>query len=86
MPSHWNDKDERESRSAVRRAFAREVRRISAIQNPFIAVVAIVTLGGMEIVALQRGIDGALFGIVVAAIAGIAGYTVHGLKRFGKNE
>ena len=42
--------------------------------NPWVAVVAIVCLAGMECVALSNGIDGALFTTVALIIGGIAGY------------
>lgn len=38
--------------------------------------VAIVVLGALEWKALEIGINGQLFGIVVAAITGLAGYTI----------
>lgn len=37
---------------------------------------AISVLGALEGVALVMGIDGTLFGAVIAAIAGIAGYEI----------
>lgn len=39
-----------------------------------IAVTAILTLGGLEGFALAQGVDGALFTLAAAAIAGIAGF------------
>ncbi len=39
-----------------------------------IAVVGIVTLGGLEAYALSQGINGALFTLAAVAIAGIAGF------------
>ena len=39
-----------------------------------IKCVAIAALGAMEAAALLTGVDGAMFGAVVAAISGITGY------------
>lgn len=41
-----------------------------------ISATAILVIGGLEAIALLKNIDGALFGLVIAAIAGIAGYQV----------
>jgi len=41
-----------------------------------ISCLAIIVLGAMECFALSKGIDGALFGSVIALIGGIAGYTI----------
>uniref|UniRef100_A0A6M3XWJ4 Holin n=1 Tax=viral metagenome TaxID=1070528 RepID=A0A6M3XWJ4_9ZZZZ len=43
-------------------------------------IAAIICLAGLEVVAMLKGIDGALFGIVVAAIAGLGGYEIKVLK------
>ena len=53
--------------------------------TPIVAMVCIVTL---EIVALLQGINGAIFGIVIAALAGLGGYEVKVLreKRKGGNN
>lgn len=40
------------------------------------AIVAIVCISTLEVVALLNGIDGAVFGIVIAAIAGLGGYEI----------
>jgi len=37
---------------------------------------AIFCITALEIVALCKGIDGYLFGIVIAALAGLAGYEI----------
>lgn len=76
------DRDEHgtEAERAFRRAIRKEVRQIAAVQNPWVAAVAIIILGALQIVALQQGIDGALYGLVVAAIAGIAGYSLQRLR------
>jgi len=42
------------------------------------AITAIACLTTLEIVALVQGVDGALFGIVIAAIAGLGGYVMGG--------
>ena len=47
------------------------------------ACVAMVVIGALEWKALEMGINGQLFGVVVAAIAGLAGYTL-GKKTNGK--
>lgn len=48
----------------------------------FVPSLAIVCLTTLEIFAIQRGIDGYLFGVVVAAIALVAGYKVSDLLNF----
>jgi len=40
------------------------------------AIIAILCLTILEVVAIVQGINGALFGIVVSAIAGLGGYSV----------
>ncbi|MBA7573638.1 hypothetical protein ES708_15436 [subsurface metagenome] len=39
-------------------------------------IVVMLCIAGLEALALVRGIDGALFGIVVAALAGLGGYEI----------
>jgi len=39
-------------------------------------IAAIVCLAGLGITAMLKGIDGAVFSIVVAAIAGLGGYEI----------
>lgn len=41
-----------------------------------IPIVAMVCIAGLEALAMFRGIDGALFGIVIAALAGLGGYEI----------
>ena len=41
-----------------------------------IVIAAIFTIGVIEVVALLKGIDGALMVLAVGAIAGLAGYVV----------
>ena len=45
-----------------------------------IVVVAILTLVGLEIAAMFNGINGKVFSIVIAAIAGLAGWSMPQLK------
>ena len=47
------------------------------IWPPIIAMICIVTL---EVVALIQGVNGAVFGIVIAALAGLGGYEIKVLK------
>ena len=49
-----------------------------------VPVIAILTLGGLETVALLNGINGALFSGVTATIGGIGGYSVY--KRKAEKE
>lgn len=43
-------------------------------------IVAIVCIAGLEALALAKGVDGALMGIVIAAIAGLGGYGVKAIR------
>lgn len=43
-------------------------------------IVAMVCIAGLEVVALLKGINGAVFGIVIAALAGLGGYEIKVLK------
>jgi len=45
------------------------------------SLVAISCLTCLEMTALIMGVDGALFGVVIAAIAGLGGYTVGSNKK-----
>lgn len=45
--------------------------------TPIVAIAAIVIL---EAIALIKGVDGALMGIAVAALAGLGGYEIKVLK------
>lgn len=45
--------------------------------TPIVAIVAIVILEG---IALWKGVNGATFGIVIAAIAGLGGYELKILR------
>ena len=43
-------------------------------------IVAMICIAGLEIAALCKGIDGAIFGIVIAALAGLGGYEIKVLQ------
>ncbi len=43
-------------------------------------IVAMICIAGLEALALVKGINGALFGIVVAALAGLGGYEIKVLR------
>ncbi|MCK4722493.1 MAG: hypothetical protein KAT75_04275 [Dehalococcoidia bacterium] len=43
-------------------------------------IVAIVCIAALEVVALLKGINGAVLGIVIAALAGLGGYEVKVLR------
>lgn len=49
-------------------------------------LVAMVCITALEVVALARGVNGAVFGFVVAALAGLGGYEIKAIieKRKGK--
>lgn len=50
-------------------------------------IVAMICIAGLEALAMVKGINGALFGIVIAALAGLGGYEIKVLrdrKRGGK--
>ena len=42
--------------------------------------IAIVTLGALELGAMFNGINGTMFSIIIAAIAGLAGWSLPQLK------
>jgi len=51
-------------------------------------IVAMGCITALEVVALCKGVDGAVFGIVIAALAGLGGYEIKVLKdkrKGGKN-
>lgn len=50
-----------------------------------IVITAIICLTLLELVALAMGFNGTLFTIIVAAIAGLAGYNIKGKIERGKN-
>lgn len=39
-------------------------------------IVAIAVIGALETLAIFKGLDGALFGLVITAIAGLGGYEI----------
>lgn len=43
-------------------------------------IVAMICIAGLEALAMIKGVDGAVFGIVVAALAGLGGYEVKVLR------
>ena len=43
-------------------------------------IIAIITIGILEAIALINGVNGALFGIAIAAISGLGGYEIKVLK------
>lgn len=45
--------------------------------TPIVAMVCIVTL---EVIALLQGVNGAVFGFVIAALAGLGGYEIKVLQ------
>lgn len=47
-------------------------------------IIAMLCITSLEVVALLKGTDGAVFGIVIAAIAGLGGYEIKVLKDKGK--
>lgn len=46
-----------------------------------VPLVAILSIAGLETVAVLSGIDGAAFGVAVATIGGICGYWLKSLRR-----
>ena len=46
-----------------------------------VPLIAILSIAGLETVAMCKGINGAAFGVAVAAIGGICGYWVKLLRR-----
>lgn len=51
-------------------------------------IVAMLCIAGLEIVALTQGINGAAFGITIAALAGLGGYEMksHLIKKEDKTK
>lgn len=43
-------------------------------------IVALVCIAGLEALALAKGVDGATFGLVIAALAGLGGYEAKIIK------
>ena len=46
-----------------------------------VTVTAVVTIGALELYALHQGINGTVFALVIAALAGIAGFNVSELRK-----
>jgi len=51
-----------------------------------ITITGIGSIVVLEVVALFNGIDGALFGLVIAAISGLAGYQLKASKDNGQRN
>lgn len=49
-------------------------------------IIAIICIAGLEVVALINGVNGALFGIAIAAISGLGGYRIKTLKDKKKGD
>ena len=49
-------------------------------------IVAMLCIVGLEALAILKGVDGATFGIVIAALAGLGGYEIKALKDKAKGE
>lgn len=47
--------------------------------NQITILIAIMAIGGLEGLAIYKGIDGKSLGIAIAAIAGLAGYKIRDL-------
>ena len=45
-----------------------------------IPIIAMSCITALEVVALLKGVDGAVFGFVIAALAGLGGYEIKVLK------
>ena len=43
-------------------------------------IIAILCISILEVCAMVQGIDGAMFGVAIAAISGLAGYQVKAVK------
>lgn len=54
----------------------RKRRRTNMIYSQIVTLVAILSIAGLEALALHKGIDGQLFSLTLAAIAGIAGFNL----------
>jgi len=45
-----------------------------------------ILIAGLEALALIKGVDGAVFGIVIAALAGLGGYEIKVLREKRKEK
>lgn len=43
-------------------------------------IIAILCITTLEVIAMILGVNGALFGLAIAAIAGLGGYEIHKLR------
>jgi len=43
-------------------------------------IIAMICITALEVVAMVFGIDGAAFGVAIAAVAGLGGYEVHAAR------
>ena len=49
-------------------------------------IVAMLCITALEVVALLKGINGAVFGVVIAALAGLGGYQIRALQNKVKGD
>lgn len=56
------------------------VKRLEVLVRGFISALAILTIGVVECIALNQGIDSYMLGLSIAVIAGLAGYNVKRIK------
>jgi len=52
----------------------------------WVPIIAIISIATLEAIALLKGIDGALFGIAIAAISGLGGYQIKSLQTKKKGD
>jgi len=52
----------------------------SITPEPYIAVLGIVCVLGIEVIALLKGVDGTMFGVACATVGGIVGWVFKGYK------
>jgi len=46
----------------------------------WIPLTAMLCITGLEALAITQGVDGAVFGIVIAALAGLGGYEIKSIR------
>lgn len=49
-------------------------------------IIAMICIAGLEALALVRGVDGAIFGLVITALAGLGGYELKVLQEKRKEK
>lgn len=49
--------------------------------GPWIAALGIASIAFLTAIALMQGVDGAMLGLAIAAIAGVAGFELHDFVR-----